>query len=656
MTDTALWRASSVRKQAANISHYCQYLRAEYQLEFSDYAELHAWSVSEPAEFWQSVQDFCKVIMHGDEQSVFTPAQCIRDVNWWPQATLNPSENLLQHATVRRDQAALICYNESGKQQVLSYAELYSQVARLAATLSQWGVQPGERVAALLPNGSEAVVAMLASAAIGATWSSCSPDFGLAGVSDRFGQIQPVVIFACDHYYYNGKRFDIRDRLVKMMHALPECRYLVLVTTAQSSSKSTDKEFSCPCYRYEDCLQQAATTIDYRSLPFNHPWYILYSSGTTGKPKCIVHSVGGTLIQHVKELVLHSDLKPGDRLFFYTTCGWMMWNWMVSALAVGATLVLYDGSPTYPTVDHLFTILEQEKVTVFGSGARYLAMLEQAGSCPGKNHDLEGLRTILSTGSPLSPESFAWVYKHIKADICLSSISGGTDIVSCFALGNPVLPVFPGELQCIGLGMDICFFDEYGEECAVGQRGNLVCRNAFPSMPLGFFGDVQDEKFHHAYFSQYPGVWSHGDYGELTGHGGVIIHGRSDAVLNPGGVRIGTAEIYRQVERVAAVIESVAIGQPWQGDERIILFVRLAAGVKLDDPLQTQIKSSIRNHASPRHVPAKIVQVPDIPRTLNGKVAELAVRNAITGEPVKNKEALANPESLAFYTPQSIPK
>jgi acetoacetyl-CoA synthetase len=502
----------------------------------------------------------------------------------------------------------------------------------------------GDRVVGFMPNVPETVVAMLAAASIGATWSSCSPDFGIQGVLDRFGQIAPKVLFTADGYFYGGKTLDSLAPIAGVLAQLPSVQQVVVVPYVSATPDFTTLRNAT---HYRD-FGMAGQALAFAALPFDHPLYILYSSGTTGVPKCIVHGAGGTLLQHQKEHLLHSDLKPGDRLLYFTTCGWMMWNWLVSVLAVGATAVLYDGSPTYPDARVLWRIAESEKLAVFGTSARYLAAIEKEGVRPGAEFRLDALRTLLSTGSPLAPEGFEYVYRDIKADVQLSSISGGTDIVSCFVLGSPVLPVYRGEIQCRGLGMRVEIFDEDGHPI-IGRPGELVCTAPFPSMPVGFWNDPDGSRYRAAYFERFPNVWCHGDYAALTGHGGVIIYGRSDAVLNPGGVRIGTAEIYRQVEKLDEVLESLAVGQDWKNDVRVILFVRLRAGVTLSDSLQQKIRETIRSNTTSRHVPARIIAVPDIPRTISGKIVELAVRNVIHGRPVKNTDALANPQALDHF-------
>jgi acetoacetyl-CoA synthetase len=560
---------------------------------------------------------------------------------WFPGTRLNFAENLLR---LRNDQPALLFHNERGQRRQLSFADLHAEVARVAAGLRACGVVTGDRVVGFLPNLPEAVIAMLAAASIGATWSSCSPDFGIQGVLDRFGQIAPRVLFTADGYFYGGKTIDSLAPIAGVLAQLPSVEHVVVVPYV---SAAPDLASLRNARLYRD-FGTAGSPLEFAALPFDHPLYILYSSGTTGVPKCIVHGAGGTLLQHQKEHLLHTDLKPGDRMLYFTTCGWMMWNWLVSALAAGATAVLYDGSPTYPDARVLWRIAHSEKLTVFGTSARYLAAIEKEGVNPREEFRLDALRTILSTGSPLAPEGFEYVYRDIKTDVQLSSISGGTDIVSCFVLGSPVLPVYRGEIQCRGLGMRVEIFDEAGR-AVIGQPGELVCTAPFPSMPVGFWNDPDGSRYRAAYFERFPNVWCHGDYAALTAHGGVIIYGRSDAVLNPGGVRIGTAEIYRQVEKLDEVLESLAVGQDWNNDVRVILFVRLRPSVTLSESLQQKIRQTIRSNTTARHVPAKIIAVPDIPRTISGKIVELAVRNVIHGRPVKNTDALANPHALDHF-------
>ncbi|HKZ72708.1 MAG TPA: acetoacetate--CoA ligase, partial [Steroidobacteraceae bacterium] len=544
---------------------------------------------------------------------------------------------------------ALLFANERGARRTLSWRELHAEVARVAAGLRELGVEPGDRVAGFLPNLPEAVIAMLAASSLGAVWSSCSPDFGFHGVLDRFGQIAPRVLFCADGYFYAGKRIDSLATVASVLASVPSIERVVVVTYIGEAD--ADAAAASPlgpkAVRFE-AFGTPRSTLRFELTDFDHPLYILYSSGTTGIPKCIVHGAGGTLLQHQKEHLLHTDVRRGDRLFYFTTCGWMMWNWLVSALASGATVVLYEGSPFYPDAGSLWRLAAELRITIFGTSAKYLQAMEKSNFVPARDADLACLRTVLSTGSPLAPEGFEFVYRDVKRDVQLSSISGGTDIVSCFALGNPLLPVYAGEIQCRGLGMAVDIFDDSGRPVR-GAQGELVCTAPFPSMPVGFWNDPSGEKYRAAYFERFPGVWHHGDYAAITAHGGVVIHGRSDAVLNPGGVRIGTSEIYRQVEKLPEILESIAVGQDWKGDVRVVLFVRLAPGVELDDALKRRIRDTIRANATPRHVPAKIIAVPDIPRTISGKLTELAVRNVVHGLPVKNTDALANPQALEHF-------
>ena len=609
------------------------------------YEQLHQFSVTEKAAFWSAVWDYCGVI--GDKgETVLRHPERMPGAEWFPEAKLNFAENLLRY---RDDKIALIAYLETGQRRTLSYAELYQQVASTAAWLAQKGVQPGDRVAALLPNIPEAMVVMLAATSLGAIFSSCSPDFGVSGILDRFGQIGPKVLVTCDGYFYNGKPVAITQRVERILEAVDSIEQVLMVKLLNSEA---DNAASAENVRNTtlllEVLETPAADIKFHRTDFNHPLYIMYSSGTTGAPKCIVHGVGGTLLQHLKEHQLHTNLQRQDKLFFFTTCGWMMWNWLASGLATGATMILYDGSPFHPAPNAMINLAEQEQVSIFGTSAKYLASLQKAEIKPAESHNLAKLHTVLSTGSPLSHESYNYVYTDFKQDICLASISGGTDIISCFVLGNPNLPVFEGELQCAGLGMDVKIYDDQGK-AIIQQKGEMVCQSTFPSMPIGFWNDASGEKYHAAYFAKFDNIWAHGDYGEQTANDGYVIYGRSDAVLNPGGVRIGTAEIYRQVEKIDAVLESVCIGQDWQGDVRVILFVVLRPGIELGAELVAEIKSTIRQHTSPRHVPALVIAVADIPRTNSGKIVELAVRNVVHGRPVTNTDALANPESLAGF-------
>jgi len=643
-----LWTPSPERVAATRMDAFRRFVSERYALDLPDYDALHAWSVAERAAFWRAIADFFEVRFAQPATSVLEEGPQMPSARWFPGATLNFAEHLLRR---RDERPALVAVAEDGTRETLTHAELAAHVAGLQRSLREAGVGVGDRVAAFMPNTWQTIVGMLACTSLGATWSSCSPDFGTQGVIDRFGQIEPKVLIACAGYRYAGKTLDLTAKLNEILQQLPSLQRLIVVPYARAETRVGDFRTDAQVALWSDVYTPGGEP-EFTPVPFDHPLYILYSSGTTGVPKCIVHGTGGVLLQHVKEHGLHTDLGEDDTLFYFTTCGWMMWNWLVSGLALGATLVLFDGSPFHPGASRLMDLIDAEGISLFGTSAKYLAALEKAGVKPRESHRLERLKGVLSTGSPLSHESFEYVYRDLKADVCLSSISGGTDIVSCFALGNPVLPVRRGELQCKGLGMDVQVWDEEGRR-VVGEKGELVCAQHFPSMPVGFWNDADGEKFRSAYFETFPGVWAHGDYAEETEHGGLIIHGRSDAVLNPGGVRIGTAEIYRQVEKIDEVLESIAIGQEWDGDVRVVLFVRLRDGAALDDALCTRICQTIRANTTPRHVPAKILAVPDIPRTISGKIVELAVRNVVHGKPVKNTDALANPEALEHFRDRS---
>ncbi|MGI9236525.1 MAG: acetoacetate--CoA ligase [Woeseiaceae bacterium] len=630
-----IWSPDTSRVQASAMYRFMQ------QQGFDDYESLHRWSVEQAPKFWEAVCETCGIVFDKPAEQIVARPESIMDAGWFEGSQLNYAANLLRHDG---DDAALIFCAEAGSHRTLTHRQLRDEVAQIAAGLKSLGVAQGDRVAGFLPNCPEAVVAMLATTSLGAIWSSCSPDFGSNGVVDRFGQIQPKVLFAVNGYFYNGKVCDTRSTVETVSRALPgiECVVGVPFVDELPPVESTGPAVSWS----EFCVEGAA--LSFVPVDFDHPLYIMFSSGTTGVPKCIVHGHGGTLLQHMKEHVFHTDVGTGDRLFFFTTCGWMMWNWLVSGLASGAAIVLFDGSPFFAKGRVLWEMAEKHRISIFGTGAKYISALEKSGVRPKDEFRLPALQTILSTGSPLSPESFDFVYDAIGDDLQLSSISGGTDILSCFALGNPLLPVRRGELQCRGLGMAVQVFDDAGEP-VVGQNGELVCTRPFPSAPVGFWNDPDGSRYRAAYFERFEGIWAHGDFAELTEEGGVIIHGRSDAVLNPGGVRIGTAEIYRQVEKLPEVVESIAIGQNWGDDVRVVLFVVLREGIALDEQLQQRVRSVIRENTTPRHVPAKIVAVPDIPRTKSGKIVELAVRSTVHGEVVKNTEALANPDALAHF-------
>ena len=638
-----LWRPSPQRVESSNLERFTDYVRDRHGVDTPDYASLHLWSVTNRAEFWDSVWEFCQVVAQHKGDAVLEQGERMPGARWFPEARLNFAENLLRR---RDDSTALIFYGEDRVRRSVSFSELYDGVSRLAHALEAAGIGPGDRVAGYLPNMPEAIIAMLAAACVGATWTSCSPDFGVQGVVDRFGQVEPRILFCADGYYYNGKRFDSLVRLPEILARLPSIEHAVVVSYGDETPSVEALDRAITLDGFAGGFEGGE--IAYQHLPFDHPLYIMFSSGTTGAPKCIVHGAGGTLLQHLKEHRLHTDLKPGERLSYFTTCGWMMWNWLVSGLASGATLLLYDGAPFYPDGNRLFDIADEIGLNVFGTSAKFIDAVKKAGLEPRKSHDLGSLKTLLSTGSPLMPESFDFVYESIKKDLCLSSISGGTDLISCFALGNPTLPVHRGEIQCLGLGMKVEAFDDDGRS-VVEEKGELVCTTAFPSMPVGFWNDPDGSRYRAAYFEKYPNVWCHGDYVRLTERGGMVVYGRSDAVLNPGGVRIGTAEIYRQVEQLEEVVESLVIGQEWQGDVRVVLFVVLREGVTLDDGLRKKICAQVRANTTPRHVPSRIVQVGDIPRTKSGKITELAVRDVVHGRQVKNQEALANPEALEQF-------
>ncbi|HEV7800880.1 MAG TPA: acetoacetate--CoA ligase [Burkholderiales bacterium] len=641
-----LWQPSPERIAQTNLTAFMGLVRERYGVEIGDYAALYRWSIENPERFWQTVWSWGGVIgTPGD--TVVIDKDRMPGAKWFPEARLNFAENLLRR---RDDDVALVFWGEDRVKTSVTYRALYDQVSQLAQALRNAGVLAGDRVAGYLPNMPAAVIAMLATTSLGAIWSSCSPDFGVQGVLDRFGQIEPKVLIAADGYYYAGKTIDVLPRIREVLDRLPTVQKTVIVPYTQERPAITDLTGAVMLDDFSRAFE--LRDIEFERLPFDHPLYIMFSSGTTGVPKCIVHGAGGTLLQHIKEHRLHTDVKRDDRVFYFTTCGWMMWNWLVSALASEATVLLYDGSPFAADGHILFDYAQAESIDVFGTSAKFIDAAAKLGLEPVKTHDLASVKTVLSTGSPLAPEGFDYVYRSIKRDVQLASISGGTDIISCFALGNPTGPVWRGELQCRGLGLSVDVYDDAGRAVR-GQKGELVCTAPFPSMPVRFWNDVDGSRYRAAYFERFPGVWCHGDYVELTVHDGLVIYGRSDAVLNPGGVRIGTAEIYRQVERLDEVAESLAIGQDWSNDVRVVLFVRLREGLTLDDALVEKIRKQIRDNTTPRHVPAKVVQVTDIPRTKSGKIVELAVRNVVHSLPVKNLEALANPEALELFRNRS---
>jgi acetoacetyl-CoA synthetase len=640
VSEAPLWRPSAERARAAQMTAFRVAAERLAGRPLGDTAALHAWSVADPAAFWSLVWEWCAVVGERGAR-ILVDGERMPGARWFPDARLNFAENLL-----RRDgeEPALVARDEGGGRRMLSWRALRDEVSRTAKALRAAGVSAGDRVAGYLPNGPEAVVAMLAAASLGAVWSSCSPDFGVQGVLDRFGQIEPRVLFAVAGYSYAGKRHDVRQRVAEITARLPSLERTVLAPGVGTADAPRG------ALAWHDFLAPFAPgPLSFERLPFDHPLYILYSSGTTGPPKCIVHGAGGTLLQHLKEHRLHVDLRAGDRFFYFTTTGWMMWNWLVSGLASGATLVLYDGSPFHPGPEALFDLAAAEGLDVLGTSAKFIDAVAKSGLRPRETHDLSRVRSLLSTGSPLAPESFDFVYDAIAPDVQLASISGGTDIVSCFVCGDPTGPVWRGECQMPGLGMAVAVFDATGRPAGVGVPGELVCTRPFPSMPVGFWNDPDGARYRAAYFERFPGVWHHGDWASWTAHGGLVIHGRSDATLNPGGVRIGTAEIYRQVETLDEVVESLVIAQPWDNDVRVVLFVRLREGLLLDDALRERIRRRIRERTTPRHVPARVVQVADIPRTRSGKIVELAVRDVVAGRPVRNRDALANPEALELF-------
>jgi len=637
-----LWKPSQASIDAANMTRFIEQINQNHGLAIDDYDALYQWSIENKEAFWSETWDFCGII--GDKgERILVDGENIEKAQWFPDATLNFAENLLRK---RNSDVAIYFRAEDQVEYSLTYQELYDQVASVAAWLKSNGLEAGDRVAAYLPNMPETVVAMLAATSLGAVWTSTSPDFGEDSVVDRFGQTEPRFLFTVDGYFYNGKRHEISDKIRNICAQLPSVEQLIQVNLAGFGNQVGAVD-------WKNIIDNPVDQIEFVACNFNDPLYVLYSSGTTGKPKCITHKVGGTLIQHLKEQMLHCDIHPGDRVFYFTTLGWMMWNWLVSALASQATLVLYDGSPFYPDGEVLWRYAEEIDLNIFGTSAKYIDAMKNAKLRPMDKFDLSALRTIASTGSVLAPESFDYVYENIKQDVCLASVSGGTDIVSCFVISCPLLPVYRGEIQCRGLGLAVDVFDDDGNPVR-NQKGELVCTQTFPSQPVYFWADESGEKYHNAYFARFDNVWHHGDYVMLTDHNGIIVFGRSDATLNPGGVRIGTAEIYRHVEQLDEVVESIVIGQQWQDDVRVVLFVVLQPGINLDAALEDRIRRLVRTKCTPRHVPAKIVQVAEIPRTKSGKIVELAVREVVHDRPVKNIHSLANPEALELY--RSLPQ
>jgi acetoacetyl-CoA synthetase len=639
MNNTPLWTPSTPTQTI--LYKFIEFVAAQTGQKYGTYQELWAWSVEQPDIFWSLVWDFANIVGHKGN-IVVQPAPHMKDTKFFPEARLNWAENLLKR---RDDDIAIISRVEKKDEQQITFKELAKHVAQLQIFLKQNNVQKNDRVAGYMPNIIETIIGALATASIGAIWSSASPDFGTQGVVDRFGQIEPKILITTDGYFYNGKTIDNLPKIKEIIERIPSIQKTIIIPLVSDAPDITTIQSSCP---WSHILNIHASEPVFEQLPFNHPLFIMFSSGTTGIPKCIVHGHGGTLIQHIKEHQLQCDIKQNDRVFYFTTCGWMMWNWQISALASGASLILYDGSPFFPKADMLWEYTACHKTTLFGTGAKYIDALKAHDIKPKEKFDLSDLRTITSTGSPLVHESFDYVYNSIKSDVHLASISGGTDIVSCFVIGNPISSVYRGEIQGAGLGYNIIVYDEHGQTMNEGA-GEMVCKTPFPSMPTMFWNDPDGSKYHKAYFDRFENVWCHGDWIEPTSHNGFIIHGRSDTTLNPGGVRIGTAEIYRQVEQIPEILESIAVGQMFEGDERVILFVRLKDGLTLTDDIKTRLKAQIKTGASPRHVPAKIIAIADIPRTKSNKIVELAVKEVIHNRPVRNVESLANPEALDLY-------
>ena len=642
MTNQAIWKPDPAKFDNLNINQFKQLVNDKYKLTLTDYQQLHQFSINHADRFWQTLVEYCNIDFNQPATQIVKYGTHMIDTQWFIGGKLNYAHNILKH---RSQKTAITFENEQGQLSTLSYEQLYQQVAKLQHFLQTQGIQKGDRVAGFLPNMTETIVAMLATTALGAVWTSTSPDFGFDGVIDRFGQVEAKLLLVTDAYYYNGKIHDCIDKAVIIANKIPSIKTTVVIDFAKTTWQDrVDDTF----VSWQQAIDNNNTEVDYEFVDFDHPLYILYSSGTTGKPKCIVHGTGGILLQHKKELMLHSNVNKDDHVFYFTTCGWMMWNWMVSTLTVGASLFIYDGSPFYPDGNRLLDIVNNNHISHFGTSAKWISAIEKTGIKPNHQRNFEALTTIFSTGSPLMPENYDYVYQQWKNDVCLASISGGTDLCSCFALGNPALPVYKGELQCLGLGMDVVILDDDGK-AVKNENGELSCLKPFPVMPVKFWNDPDHQKYKSAYFDKFENIWCHGDLAKITVNNGLTIYGRSDATLNPGGVRIGTAEIYRQVDNLPEVVESIAVGQNWDNDVRVVLFVILQDDLTLDEDLSTKIKTTIRTNTTPRHVPAKVIQVTAIPKTLSGKIVEIAVRKVIHNQPINNTDALANPEALEQY-------
>ena len=640
--NTILWKPSKDQINSSQLEAFRLQVNSRFNLKIENYSELHSWSISNIKDFWKAIWGFMAIKCSSNYNQVVDDENKMPGAKWFDGLLFNFAENLLR---IKSDKAAIIFQSENADSKIISYNELYDEVEKVASTLRKMGIKNGDRIVGIMPNLPETVIAMLATTSIGAIWSSCSPDFGTQGILDRFTQINPKIIFASDGYFYKGKSFDSLNKLKDLLNHLPSVRKVIITPFVRENPDISSINNSLV---WNDFIDPKPNPIIFEQVPFDHPLYIMYSSGTTGKPKSIVHGAGGTLIQHLKELRLHTDININDTVFYFTTCGWMMWNWLVSNLAIGSTILLYDGSPFHPDRNSMWDMIDNYKVSHFGTSPKFLETCRDTKLSPIKTHSLKSLKSILSTGSPLVEECFEYVYKHIKKNIQLSSISGGTDIISCFALGNPILPVINGEIQCLGLGMDVAAFNKNGEDL-VNKKGELVCKKAFPSMPVYFWNDKNGKKFFDAYFNKFKNVWHHGDFIEINNYGGVKIFGRSDATLNPGGIRIGTAEIYRVVDRFDAVNDSLVIGQSINDDERVILFIIISNGYKFSNKLVHDIKKTIFKECSPRHVPEIILEAKDIPYTINGKKVEIAVKKVINGENVENKDALKNPEALDLF-------